>query len=351
MAIAGADVGGGSTDNCGIQSLVAAPSAFTCSERGANTVTLTVTDTSGNTDTCQATVTVEDVTGPVITLRGENPMYVVVGQPYVEPGADASDVCDGVFEVTDIGGDTVNTELADTYVVTYNAQDTSGNPAAELTRTVIVSADILPPVITLHGDNPMHMDCGDDYVEPGYTATDDPEGDITGDVVVGGDVLTSLTPPATYQVTYDVQDSAGNPADQVIRTVIIDDNCPLEVVVLGETDVERMVDDPYTFEVSVVPGSNRGAVHYQWTKNDSGAKVWEPINGADSAAYTIEELAEEDTGQYRCEVCDSVTTIQSATVTLTVAGIGMPLGSALLFGALTVAGAVGGVLVIRQKRQ
>ncbi|MEO1437890.1 MAG: hypothetical protein AAFV80_20280, partial [Bacteroidota bacterium] len=57
--ITAADVDGGSTDNCGIASLVVSPSSFDCSNLGANAVTLTVTDNSGNTTSCTATVTVE----------------------------------------------------------------------------------------------------------------------------------------------------------------------------------------------------------------------------------------------------------------------------------------------------
>jgi len=59
-SITALDVDGGSSDDVGIQSLSVSPNIFSCSSLGANTVTLTVTDTSGNTSTCQAVVTVED---------------------------------------------------------------------------------------------------------------------------------------------------------------------------------------------------------------------------------------------------------------------------------------------------
>jgi hypothetical protein len=56
---------GASFDNCSSVNLVGVtPSSFTCSNTGANTVTLTVADNSGNTATCQATVTVQ---GPIVS--------------------------------------------------------------------------------------------------------------------------------------------------------------------------------------------------------------------------------------------------------------------------------------------
>jgi uncharacterized repeat protein (TIGR01451 family) len=65
-SITAADVDNGSSDNCGIVSRTVSPSTFTCANKGANTVTLTVTDAANNTATCQATVTVVDNTPPAI---------------------------------------------------------------------------------------------------------------------------------------------------------------------------------------------------------------------------------------------------------------------------------------------
>ena len=60
--ITAAQVDNGSTDNCGIESLVLDITDFTSADLGENTVTLTVTDASGNSTTAEATVTVEDST-------------------------------------------------------------------------------------------------------------------------------------------------------------------------------------------------------------------------------------------------------------------------------------------------
>jgi alpha-tubulin suppressor-like RCC1 family protein len=58
-------INNGSSDNCGIASVTVSPSAFTCANLGENTVTLTVTDTSGNINTATAVVTVQDNITPL----------------------------------------------------------------------------------------------------------------------------------------------------------------------------------------------------------------------------------------------------------------------------------------------
>ncbi|MDT0556988.1 proprotein convertase P-domain-containing protein, partial [Patiriisocius hiemis] len=64
------DIDNGSSDNCPGFSLSASQLSFDCSDVGDVVVTLTVTDASGNTDTCDATVTVVDDIAPVIACAG-----------------------------------------------------------------------------------------------------------------------------------------------------------------------------------------------------------------------------------------------------------------------------------------
>lgn len=72
------------------------------------------------------------------------------------------------------------------------------------------------PVITLNGNNPMIVKQGDPYNEPGATANDNFDGDVSDDIEISGDVDTSTI--GTYTVTYTVSDSVGNVAT-VERTV------------------------------------------------------------------------------------------------------------------------------------
>ena len=80
------------------------------------------------------------------------------------------------------------------------------------------AVDTTIPVITLIGGTLINLEEGDTYTEQGATAFDDVDGDITADIVIGGDVV-DVNVSGTYTITYDVTDSAGNAAVQVTRTV------------------------------------------------------------------------------------------------------------------------------------
>ncbi len=163
------------------------------------------------------TVTLLD-TPPVITLLGANPQTIEAGSPYVELGATALDDVDG--DITGsivIDATAVNTSALGSYVVTYNVSDSAGNPAVEVTRTVDV-VDTTAPAITLVGANPQVIEAGSPYVELGATATDNYDGDLTGSIVINATAVNTAV-VGSYSVTYDVTDTSGNAATQVVRTV------------------------------------------------------------------------------------------------------------------------------------
>ena len=69
--------------------------------------------------------------------------------------------------------------------------------------------DIAPPTISLLGDNPHYMDLNSDYIEPGFSVTDQEDGAISNDrVAVSSNVDKDVA--GTYTVTYSVTDNAGN---------------------------------------------------------------------------------------------------------------------------------------------
>ena len=107
-----------------------------------------------------------------------------------------------------------------TGTVDYTYDQGGGDLAVALTN--IVAPDSTPPVITLVGDNPINLVQGAPFTDPGATAADDVDGDISGDIVVSGDTVDTNTVGA-YILSYDVSDAASNDATTVTRTVNVND--------------------------------------------------------------------------------------------------------------------------------
>ena len=82
-------------------------------------------------------------------------------------------------------------------------------PTPEPTPTPI-PADETAPELTLLGDEVMKVVARNAFVDPGFTATDDRDGDLTASVQVSGEVDVNWCD--TYTLTYTVSDAAGNVA-------------------------------------------------------------------------------------------------------------------------------------------
>ncbi|HHG83256.1 MAG TPA: HYR domain-containing protein, partial [Bacteroidetes bacterium] len=134
VALAAASVNGNSMDACGIGSLVVSDTSFTCSDVGANTVTLTVSDNSGNSATCSATVTVMDTVPPMASCQNVTVQLDPSGNVNLSPGMvnnGSSDACgisammvsNTAFACADVGPNTVTLTVTDnnSNVATCNA--------------------------------------------------------------------------------------------------------------------------------------------------------------------------------------------------------------------------------------
>jgi PKD repeat protein len=96
------------------------------------------------------TITTEAPPPPVITLAGATPQIVEQGSAYIELGATATDVTPGdLTGALVIDASAVETTTVGSYLVTYNVTDGAGNPAVQVTRTVMVVIDELSHVTIL----------------------------------------------------------------------------------------------------------------------------------------------------------------------------------------------------------
>lgn len=91
---------------------------------------------------------VPDVTPPVITLTGSDPVTLTVADTYTDAGATATDDRDGSLTSNIVTGGSVDTATAGTYTLTYDVSDSSGNAALQVTRTVTVNAAPVVPAPT-----------------------------------------------------------------------------------------------------------------------------------------------------------------------------------------------------------
>jgi hypothetical protein len=110
----------------------------------------------------------------------------------------------------------LSTDSPGIYVVNYSATNTAG-AVATTTRTVIVT-DTTPPVVTLVGANPLNLDVGTPFSDPGATASDACEGNVAATIFRSGTV--NPTVPGAYTLTYTVSDSSGN-TTTTNRTVLV----------------------------------------------------------------------------------------------------------------------------------
>jgi len=232
--------------------------------KGATVVTWTATDASGNTETCQQTVTVTDNEVPVLTVPAADiPLNVIantcaanytIASPitdnctgatwtYSLSGATTAATSSAIPAGTGSGAISFNKGVT---TVTLNGVDAATNAAVQKTFTVTVTDNIVPTISGCAGNQPLHViatTCAADYMIPAPTLADNCAGPLTWNAAFSGNSNgnpTNLTAQAdgtassaiAFQkgatlVTLSTTDAAGN-----VSTV----NCSFTVTV---TDNEK----------------------------------------------------------------------------------------------------------------
>ena len=164
-----------------------------------------------------------------------------VGSDYEDPGVAANDSVDGDLTSQIKATGEVNVNKAGEYQLKYNVVDAAGN-ATEKIRNILVE-DTGRPIISLKGDPEITMEAGDVYNDQGAAATDVGDGDLSEAIKVSGEVDSNK--PGSYELKYDVKDSAGNKAVTVTRTVIVVDTTSPVITLVGEAIVTVEVGSDY----------------------------------------------------------------------------------------------------------
>ncbi|MFN8396141.1 MAG: HYR domain-containing protein [Bacteroidia bacterium] len=249
-----------------IDSIHVSQTAFTCANVGNNSVILTAYDISGNTSTCAATVTILDVTAPVVTCPANVSVSNDPGQcgAVVVFGASATDNCSATLSLSHASGGVFNVGVT---TVTATATDPSGNTAA-CSFTVTVN-DTEAPTIT----------CNDGGLISG------PGNSFDGDVTLptDADACTAFyeydNPASDNCPGFTVSQASGLPSGSdfpvgvTLNTFVVTDasgntaSCSFNVTVLdGEAPV---VSCPASLSVSSAPGQCNAVATYSASATDN----------------------------------------------------------------------------------
>ena len=254
-------------------------------------------DQVGNVTDAVSNAFVLDNTAPVLALNGGNPIHIPQGGTYTEPGATATDAIDGVIPPSNIAiSGAVDTGRLGHYPVQYTVTDRAGNTAT-VTRDVFVY-DGDAPSIVLKGASPMTVEANSLFEDPGATAYDVQDGDISASIVVSGSVDTSTL--GTYTLYYDVSDSTGNAAPTVTRTVYVKDTQPPVLTLLGEPVMRVPYGEPF-----VDPGAR--AIDAYYGDVSSLIVVTGAVDTSQAGEYTLRYNVKDPSGNAAPEVTRTVT--------------------------------------------
>ncbi|MEN0002667.1 MAG: T9SS type A sorting domain-containing protein [Bacteroidota bacterium] len=268
-SINASDVDNGSSDNCGVASTVLDISQFSCEDIGSNTVSLTVTDESGNSSSCTATVTISDRRDPImvcedvtIYLDGDGAATLSSGQ--VDGGS--TDNCaieqlsltQTIFDCSHIGGNTV----------TLTGTDASGN-SASCDATVMVMDEMMPVAICQNATISLDIDGN---------------GSLTAEALDGGSTDNcAIASYGTTQTDFDCGDVGS--FDQVLSVTDVNGNsstCTATVTVLDEIAPTAVCKDlmvSFNGELSIAIDIDELFDFSASTDNCSAVNIVEPANG------------------------------------------------------------------------
>jgi len=221
VSIAENAVDNNSTDSCGGLTFNTDKTSFTCANVGANTVTLTVTDTNGNTDSKTAIVTVEDNVAPIAITKNITVNLDASGNVSIAENAvdnNSTDSCGGLTFTTD--NTTFTCANVGSNTVTLTVTDTNGN--SESTTAIVTVEDNVAPVAITKNITVQLNSSGN--VSIAENAVDNNSTDSCGGLTFNTD-KTSFTCAnvGANTVTLTVTDTNGN-TDSKTAIVTVEDN-------------------------------------------------------------------------------------------------------------------------------
>ena len=310
-SITGPDLDGGSTDACGVDSLIVGQTAFDCSHLGANAVTLTVTDVNGNSATCTSTVTVEDTIPPTAVCVDDTLYLDLSGGASLnafdlDGGSTDNCTIDSInaSQTTFVCGETGSNTVTVTFI------DQSGN-ATTCTATVTVLDTINPAITGCPADTTVPTDSANCALSVNWMAP------TAFDNCGLASLTSSHVPGSTFTigttlVTYVAVDSSGNRDTCQFNVTVVPDT--FELVLSSPTFVcgtNLTCNGDSSGSITASPSGGCLPYSYLWSTGDTTAS----LTGLSAGTYTV--TASDSLGN---SITDTITLTEPAVLTVVESG-------------------------------
>lgn len=187
---------------------------------------------------------------PDIKLNGDNDITISYDEKYKESGYHA-DIFGINVDDRVIINNNINYHKTGNYEIEYKTKNFFGK--SKIIKRKVTIIDQEKPLIELVGEDVTIYE-GDEYKEPGYSANDEFDGDISEKVVINSNLNNNVI--GEYLLTYEVEDSSGN-KDIKNRKVFVREKNVTSVPIITYhqfmADNEKMIyasDDKYTMSIS-----------------------------------------------------------------------------------------------------
>lgn len=208
---------------------------------------------------------------PIFQMIGESTIELEYGNKYVESGVNAYTKFKNISNNVIIESD-VDTSKIGTYHVNYKVP--SGDGYDTYTRAVIVK-DKKAPELTLVGDETIEVEYGKEYEEPGYSAIDEYDGDLTSNVVTTKYEFED----GSYDINYVITDSSSNKVEKVRHIKITDHTAPI-IKLNGSSVVSVSTNEAYTEQGATATDNKDGDLTNKITKEGN-------VDTSKDGEYTI----------------------------------------------------------------
>ena len=272
------DPGATASDACAgnLTSAIQATGSANANIVGSYTLSYTVSDGQGHSDTKTRTVNVVDTQAPAITLLGANPLTVECHGTFTDPGATASDACAGNLTSSIQTTGSVNVYALGDYTRMYTVSDGQGHSDTK-TRTVRV-VDTQAPTIACPANKTVAAAPGATTAVVIYTVT---ANDACGATVASSPLSGSAFPVGTTTVNATATDGAGLTASCSFTATVL--SSPAVTVTAGSVQYSDIVNLTAAVSATPFPGHPlAGSVQFYINGSPVGSPVSPPSGGGNA---------------------------------------------------------------------